>query len=101
MVVSTAPYTQEESKRILNVRCKEEDAELSIGALESLTRIGMEISLRYTMHMIIAASFATEKRECAEVIIEDITRVYSLYADVNIIYYVLMEYQNELCSMSR
>ena len=82
MVVSIAPYTQEESKRILNVRCKEEDTELSIDALESLARIGMETSLRYTMHMIIAASFATGKRECAEVIIEDITRVYSLYADV-------------------
>eukprot|EP00560_Eucampia_antarctica_P008530 CAMPEP_0197824636 /NCGR_PEP_ID=MMETSP1437-20131217/1858_1 /TAXON_ID=49252 ORGANISM="Eucampia antarctica, Strain CCMP1452" /NCGR_SAMPLE_ID=MMETSP1437 /ASSEMBLY_ACC=CAM_ASM_001096 /LENGTH=517 /DNA_ID=CAMNT_0043424341 /DNA_START=16 /DNA_END=1569 /DNA_ORIENTATION=+ len=95
MIVSTVPYTLEESKRILKVRCEEEDVEMSDDALELLTRIGVETSLRYAIHMIIAASLAADKRKSAEVEIEDIKRVYTLFADVKRSTQFLMEYQNE------
>ena len=64
-------------------------------ALELLTRIGMETSLRYAIHMIMAASLCCAKRKGTEVDIEDIKRVYSLFVDVKRSTQFLMEYQNE------
>merc|ERR1712139_458493 len=66
-----------------------------MGALELLTRIGMETSLRYSIHMIMAASLCCSKRKGTEVDIEDIKRVYSLFVDVKRSTQFLMEYQSE------
>mmetsp|Transcript_10555 Transcript_10555/g.13723 ORF Transcript_10555/g.13723 Transcript_10555/m.13723 type:complete len:504 (-) Transcript_10555:356-1867(-) len=95
MIVSTKPYTQPETKRILAVRCEEEDVEMSDDALELLTRIAMETSLRYAIHMIIAASLNAEKRKSGEVEVVDIKRVYTLFVDVKRSTQFLMEYQSE------
>jgi TIP49 AAA-lid domain len=64
-------------------------------ALDLLTRIGMETSLRYAIHMIIAASLCAQKRKGTEVSVEDIKRVYSLFVDVKRSTQFLMEYQKE------
>lgn len=95
MIVSTEPYAQEEVHAILKVRCEEEDVEMADTALALLTRIGIETSLRYAIHMIIAASLVAEKRKSAEVEIEDIKRVYGLFVDVKRSTQFLLEYQNE------
>ena len=95
MIVSTVPYEKEEIQSILKVRCEEEDVEMAEDALELLTRIGMETSLRYAIQMVIAASLVAEKRKSAEVEIEDIKRVYTLFVDVKRSTQFLMEYQNE------
>lgn len=95
MIVSTVPYEQEEIRSILKVRCEEEDVEMADDALELLTRIGMETSLRYAIQMVIAASLVAEKRKSAEVEISDIKRVYTLFVDVKRSTQFLMEYQNE------
>jgi len=95
MIVSTVPYEQEEIHSILKVRCEEEDVEMTDDALELLTRIGMETSLRYAIQMVIAASLVAEKRKSAEVEISDIKRVYTLFVDVKRSTQFLMEYQNE------
>ncbi len=95
MIVSTVPYEREEIHQILKVRCEEEDVEMADDALELLTRIGMETSLRYAIQMVIAASLAAEKRKSSEVEIEDIKRVYTLFVDVKRSTQFLMEYQNE------
>ncbi len=54
-------------QKILRIRCEEEDVEMTEDALELLTKIGMEASLRYAMHMIMAASLVALKRKAAEV----------------------------------
>ena len=95
MIVSTEPYTHDEIRKILSVRCEEEDVEMSDDAMELLARIGMETSLRYAIHMIITASLAAEKRKSAEVEIEDIKRVYRLFVDVKRSTQYLMEYNKE------
>ena len=95
MIVSTVPYEIDEIRSILKVRCEEEDVEMKEDALELLTRIGMETSLRYAIQMVIAASLAAEKRKSSEVEIEDIKRVYTLFVDVKRSTQFLMEYQNE------
>ena len=95
MIVSTEPYTHDEIRKILSVRCEEEDVEMADGAMELLARIGMETSFRYAIHMIITASLAAEKRKSAEVEIEDIKRVYRLFVDVKRSTQYLMEYNKE------
>ena len=95
MIISTSPYTEAETKKILVIRCEEEDVEMAADALDLLTRIAMETSLRYAIHMIIAASLCAAKRKAPEVQVDDIKRVYSLFVDVKRSTQFLMEYQKE------
>lgn len=46
LIISTHPYNENEIQQILNIRCEEEDVEITEEALELLTNIGMETSLR-------------------------------------------------------
>lgn len=113
MIISTMPYSEKEVKRILEIRyeliqhavcyapltvffrCEEEDVEMTDEAKELLTRIGMQASLRYAMHMITAASLVCAKRKGTEVEMEDIRKVYQLFVDVKRSTQFLMEYQQE------
>lgn len=95
MIVSTEPYSHDEIRSILSVRCEEEDVEMAEDALELLARIGMETSLRYAIHMIVTASLSAEKRKSAKVEIDDIKRVYKLFVDVKRSTQYLMEYSKE------
>mmetsp|Transcript_35476 Transcript_35476/g.82318 ORF Transcript_35476/g.82318 Transcript_35476/m.82318 type:complete len:448 (-) Transcript_35476:261-1604(-) len=95
MIITTVPYTEVETGRILAVRCEEEDVEMAQEALDLLTKIAMETSLRYAIHMIIAASLVAEKRGSGEVEVEDIKRIYSLFVDVKRSTQYMMEYQGE------
>merc|ERR1711871_272648 len=95
MIVSTSPYSEAEIRKILHIRCEEEDVEMSDDAKDLLTRIAMETSLRYAIHMIMAASLVCSKRKGTEVEVDDIKRVYSLFVDVKRSTQFLMEYQQE------
>ncbi len=95
MIISTTPYGEAEVRKILQIRCEEEDVEMAEDALELLTKIGMEASLRYAIHMIIAASLVSQKRKASNVEVEDIKRVYSLFVDVKRSTQFLVEYQQD------
>jgi len=95
MIISTAPYKEPEVRRILEIRCEEEDVEMLPEALDLLCRIALETSLRYAIHMIMCASLCCQKRKGTEVNIEDIKRIYSLFVDVKRSTQFLMEYQQE------
>lgn len=95
LIITTVPYSEEEIRMILDIRCEEEDVEMSDDAKELLTKIGKETSLRYAIHLITAASLACQKRKGKEVEIEDIGRVYSLFMDVKRSTQFLMEYQEQ------
>jgi RuvB-like protein 2 len=64
-------------------------------ALELLTRIAMETSLRYAIHIIMTASLVSQKRKSTIVELRDIERVYGLFVDVKRSTKFLMEYQEE------
>merc|ERR1711967_189690 len=95
LIISTVPYSEKEVRQILHIRCEEEDTEMTEDALDLLTKIGMETSLRYAIHLIIAAALVCQKRKGVEVEVEDIKRVYSLFVDVKRSTQFLVEYQNE------
>ncbi|XP_067655986.1 ruvB-like 2 [Haliotis asinina] len=95
LIITTSPYEEKEIKQILKIRCEEEDVEMSEDALTVLTRIGMETSLRYAIQLITTANLCCRKRKGAEVDVDDIKRVYSLFLDESRSTQFLKEYQQE------
>ncbi|XP_043197450.1 ruvB-like 2 [Amphibalanus amphitrite] len=95
VIISTRPYQESETKQILKIRCEEEDCEMADDALTVLTRIGMETSLRYAIQLITLASLVARKRGAAEIEIEDVKRVYSLFLDQSRSAQFLKDYQDQ------
>lgn len=93
LIISTSPYEETEIKQILKIRCEEEDVEMSEDALNVLTKIGSETSLRYSIQLITTANLACKKRKGAEVSIDDIKRVYKLFLDESRSSEFLKEYE--------
>ncbi|KAF3661166.1 RuvB-like 2 [Capsicum annuum] len=85
---------EEEIRKILDIRCQEEDVEISEDARVLLTKIGVNTSLRYTIHLITSAALACQKWKGKVVEVEDITRVYNLFYDMKRSTQYLMEYQS-------
>jgi len=92
LIISTQPYSEKELKQILKIRAEEEDVEMTEDALELLTRIGLETSLRYAIQLITSAALVAAKRKAGEVDVADIKRVYSLFVDVQRSAQFLQEY---------
>jgi RuvB-like protein 2 len=95
LIIMTTPYTPEEIKAILQIRCEEEDVAMTEEALDLLTSIGQETSLRYAIQLITTAWFAAQKRKATEVDVPDIRRVYALFFDLKRSTQFLKEYQDE------
>jgi len=82
LIIPTQPYSDKELKQILKIRCQEEDVDMSSDALDLLTKIATETSLRYAIQLITTASLVSIKRKATEVGVEDIKRVYTLFVDL-------------------
>jgi len=95
LIISTRPYTDKEISQILDIRCQEEDVEMTEGAMKLLTKIGKECSLRYSIHLITTANLVSQKRKSAEVDVADIRKVYSLFVDVKRSTQFLKEFEQE------
>ncbi|TYI35583.1 hypothetical protein ES332_A03G085900v1 [Gossypium tomentosum] len=95
LIITTQPYSEDEIRKILDIRCQEEDVEMSEDAKQLLTKIGHKTSLRYAIHLITASALNCQKRKGMVVEVQDITRVYSLFLDVRRSTQYLMEYQKE------
>ncbi|PAN14643.1 hypothetical protein PAHAL_2G426300 [Panicum hallii] len=95
LIITTQPYKEDEIRKILDIRCDEEDVEMSADAKVLLTKIGIETSLRYAIHLINAAALACQKRKGKVVEMDDISRVYQLFLDVKRSTQYLMEYQSQ------
>ena len=95
IIIPTCPYQEKELGEILKIRCQEEDCEMADDSLKVLTKIAMEASLRYAINLITVAHLVCKKRKGAEVSVQDIKRVYSLFFDETRSCQFLSEYQNE------
>merc|ERR1719409_2211920 len=95
LIIYTEPYNAEDIKKILQIRCEEEDVEMTDDALSLLTRIGQDTTLRYAIHMITAAHLVCTKRQGTEVAIEDIKKVYTLFMDLKRSVKMLEDYHQD------
>ncbi|KAG0680437.1 RuvB-like protein 2 [Pichia californica] len=81
IIIQTENYNEEEIKKILNIRCNEEEVEINSDALNLLTKIGVETSLRYASNLISVSYLISKKRRSEIIEIEDIKRSYLLFLD--------------------
>ncbi|RIA91250.1 RuvB-like 2 [Glomus cerebriforme] len=95
LIISTVPYDDNSVKQILTIRCQEEDVTMTDEAREILTKIGMETSLRYAIHLITAAHLVAKKRKASSVDVIDIRRVYRLFLDEKRSVNYLREFQEQ------
>merc|ERR1711990_78732 len=95
LIISTQPYSESETRRIIDIRAEEEDVEMTDPAKELLTKIGADSSLWYAIHLITVANLVAMKRKGQEVDVQDIRKVYSLFVDVKRSTQFLHEYQQE------
>ena len=95
LIISTKPYTKTEITQILDIRCQEEDVELTESAMKLLSKIGVECSLRYGIHLITCANLVAQKRKASEVDVADIRKVYNLFVDVKRSTDFLKDYEKE------
>eukprot|EP00051_Salpingoeca_urceolata_P026917 m.479272 g.479272 ORF g.479272 m.479272 type:complete len:472 (+) comp21389_c0_seq1:187-1602(+) len=95
LIIPTVPYKSSELQEILKIRCEEEDVEMSEDALQLLTGVAGNTSLRFAIQLITAASLVCRRRKGAEVEKADIKRVYSLFQDLGRSTQFLKEYQSE------
>merc|ERR1712178_229040 len=95
LIITTEPYSADDIKKILTIRCEEEDVEMTNDALSLLTRIGQDTTLRYAIHMITTAALVCAKRQGTEVGIEDIKKVYTLFMDLKRSVKMLEDYHQD------
>ena len=94
LIIPTDPYKPKEIRQILKIRCEEEDVDITEEAMELLTTIAGQTSMRYAMNMIITSSLAARKRKSNTVGVEDVKRVFGLFSDVGRSTKTLQEYQD-------
>ncbi|KAI8339428.1 RuvB-like 2 [Chlamydoabsidia padenii] len=95
LIISTKPYEEKEISQILTIRCQEEDVEMTDEAKDLLTKIGVETSLRYSIHLITAANLVARKRKAPAVDVQDIKRVYMLFLDEKRSVQAMKDYQDQ------
>jgi len=81
LIVSTSPYTREDVEQIIQIRCEEEDAQLSKEALAGLASLATQTTLRYALNIISTAQVLARKRQSVAVETEDIRRCYGYFLD--------------------
>ncbi|KAK4800771.1 hypothetical protein SAY86_021258 [Trapa natans] len=95
LIITTQPYTEDDIRKIIDIRCQEEDVEVADDARLLLSKIGVETSLRYAINLITSAALACQKRKGTVVELRDVNRVYTLFLDVKRSTQFLMEYQSQ------
>lgn len=63
LIVSTAKYEADDIEQIIRIRCQEEDVSLTPQAVQVLTSMAQETSLRYALNLISAAQVVAKKRK--------------------------------------
>ena len=96
LIIPTRPYNAEEIKEIIKIRANELDIELDPQALEELTKIGVENSLRYAIQILEPAVVVAQRNSRSVVKVDDIKQVAGLFADVKRSVKFVKEFENLL-----
>lgn len=82
LIIPTHPYKPEEIKEILKIRAHEEGINIDDSALERLTQLGAEISLRYAIQLMAPAWERARDYGRDKVIVEDVEVVRGRFASI-------------------
>ena len=95
LIVSTTPYTEKEIKHILDIRCEEEDVEMARTPRTCCAR--SDTRRRCAIPSISSPPRRSSRTNAksAEVEVEDISKVYSMFLDVQRSTQFMVEYQEQ------
>jgi len=96
LIIRTTPYTEEEIKEIIRLRADEEEIPLTEEALEELTKIGVEHSLRYAVQLMEPARIIAERNGRTKVTVEDVRMAAKYFVDVKESIRYIQEYEEKL-----
>ncbi|WP_456328283.1 RuvB-like domain-containing protein, partial [Archaeoglobus sp.] len=83
LIITTEPYSREEIRKIIEIRAEESKIKLSESALEMLTDLGEQNSLRYAVQLLAPAYEFAKLRNSDKVEVEDVKRASELFVDVS------------------
>ncbi|MFQ5711646.1 MAG: RuvB-like domain-containing protein [Candidatus Geothermarchaeales archaeon] len=96
VIIATQGYDKEEIKHILLIRADEEKIKIDEDALEELTKIGGETSLRYCVQLLSLAAQNAKRAKRENVTLEDVQKVSDLFMDVGEASSYLRKYEEKL-----
>ncbi|RLE54707.1 MAG: TATA box-binding protein [Candidatus Methanomethylicota archaeon] len=96
LIITTTKYNEEEIKEILKIRSKEENVKINEEALDKLTKIGVETSLRYAVQMLTPAYVIAKRKGKNEVEVEEIEEIRKLFSDIKQSTRYLKEHEEEM-----
>jgi len=82
LIISTRPYTRDEIKKILEIRAAEEKVKISGEALEALTDIGVESTLRYAVQLLRPSMEIARGNGKEEITVPDVIEAKKLFSDI-------------------
>jgi TBP-interacting protein len=98
LIITTEPYKREEIKTIIEIRGAESGIMFSEEALEKLTQLGVENSMRYTVQLLAPAYEFAKLRNSSKVELEDVERAASVFVDVTQSSAYLKKWEEKLIS---
>ncbi|MCS7123780.1 MAG: RuvB-like domain-containing protein [Candidatus Aenigmarchaeota archaeon] len=93
LIINTRPYTEKEIREIIKIRVKVEKVDLDEEAIEYLTKLGVNSSLRYALQLIVPASIIANKKKVG---VEDVKRVEKLFSDIKRSVEYVKEFEKKL-----
>ncbi|SCU83308.1 LAMI_0C02740g1_1 [Lachancea mirantina] len=96
VIIATQNYNEQEIKTILSIRAQEEEVEVAPEALDLLTKIGSETSLRYASNLIsVSQQISMKRKNGGTVEVADVKRAYLLFLDSSRSVQFLQENQSQ------
>ncbi|HID43869.1 MAG TPA: TATA box-binding protein, partial [Archaeoglobaceae archaeon] len=99
LIITTESYTPEEIKTIIEIRAAESGITLSRDAIEKLTQLGTENSLRYAIQLLAPAFEYAKLRNSGNVEVEDVERAAKIFVDVGQSSVYLKKWEEKLLLM--
>ncbi|AEA46722.1 RuvB-like helicase [Archaeoglobus veneficus] len=99
LIITTEPYSKDEIRKILEIRAAESGIMLSSDALEKLTQLGVENSLRYAVQLLAPAYEYAKLRNAGKVEVEDVERAAQLFVDVSQSSAYLKKWEEKMLAM--
>jgi len=99
LIITTEPYTRDEIKTIIEIRAAESGIMLSDDALERLTEIGVQNSLRYAIQLLAPAHEYAKLRNSGKVTVEDVERASQIFVDVTQSSAYLKKWEEKMLAM--
>ncbi|MCG3108359.1 Holliday junction ATP-dependent DNA helicase RuvB [Metallosphaera sp. J1] len=94
LIITTRPYSKEESREIISIRAEELDIELELAALDELTNMAAEESLRYSIQLLEPSQVIARKSGRGVVKAEDVKEASRLFSDLKRSVKYVKEYEN-------